>query len=144
MCRWLDIKHYYFIQKYEQHYEYKPSAIFHLIEPDIHQEVYGVPEYISALNSAWLNESATLFRRKYFENGQHAGYEMYITDPALNPEDINNICQAVKSSRGRGNFRNLFMYAPNGKKDGIQIIPLSELPQRMNFLTSKMLPVTIC
>lgn len=69
---------------------------------------------------------------------------MNITDPALNPEDINNICQAVKSSRGRGNFRNLFMYAPNSKKDGIQIIPLSELPQRMNSLTLKMLPVTIC
>jgi capsid portal protein len=38
--------------------------VFHLLEPDINQELYGMPEYLSALNSAWLNESATLFRRK--------------------------------------------------------------------------------
>lgn len=137
MRRGQDMAHYYFIQKYEQHHEYKPGTIFHLIEPDIHQEIYGVPEYISALNSAWLNESATLFRRKYFENGQHAGYVMYITDPAQNPEDVNNIRQAVKSTRGRGNFRNLFMYAPNGKKDGIQIIPLSEVTAKDEFFNIK-------
>lgn len=39
-------------------------------------------EHLSALNSAWLNESATLFRRKYDQNGAHAGYIMYVTDAA--------------------------------------------------------------
>jgi capsid portal protein len=32
--------------------------VFHLREDDVNQEVYGLPEYISALQSAWLNESA--------------------------------------------------------------------------------------
>jgi capsid portal protein len=47
---------------------------FHLLEPDINQEIYGLPEYLSALNSTWLNESATLLRRCYFDNGSHAGF----------------------------------------------------------------------
>ena len=34
-------------------------------------------------------------------------------------------------------FRNLFMYSPNGKKDGIQIIPLSEVAAKYEFLNIK-------
>lgn len=56
--------------------------MFHLQEPDINQELYGMLEYLSALNSAWQNESATLFRRKYYQNGEHAGNIMYVTDAA--------------------------------------------------------------
>ncbi|MEA7520319.1 translation initiation factor IF-2 associated domain-containing protein, partial [Salmonella enterica subsp. enterica serovar Virginia] len=40
---------------------------------------------------------------------------MYMTDAAQNQEDVNNIRQAMKSAKGPGNFRNLFMYSPNGK-----------------------------
>ncbi len=42
-------------------------------------------------------------------------------------------CEALKNSKGPGNFRNLFMYAPNGKKDGIQLIPVSEVTARDEF-----------
>jgi capsid portal protein len=31
------------------------------------------------------------------------------------------------------NFRNLFMYAPGGKKDGIQLIPISEVAAKDDF-----------
>lgn len=41
--------------------------------------------------------------------------------------------KAMKSSKGQGNFRNLFMYAPNGKKDGIQLIPISEVAVKDDF-----------
>ncbi|MCV5632196.1 hypothetical protein OFN23_28950, partial [Escherichia coli] len=47
------------------------------------------------------------------------------------------IRQAMKSAKGPGNFRNLFMYSPNGKKDGIQIIPLSEVAAKDEFLNIK-------
>lgn len=79
----------------------------------------------------------TLFRRKYYINGSHAGFIMYMTDAAQNQEDVNNIRQAMKSAKGPGNFRNLFMYSPNGKKDGIQIIPLSEVAAKDEFLNIK-------
>jgi len=36
-----------------------------------------------------------------------------------------------------GNFRNLFMYAPNGKKDGLQLMPISEVAAKDEFLNIK-------
>ena len=78
-----------------------------------------------------------VFRLKYYINGSHAGFIMYMTDAVLNQEDVNNIRQAMKSAKGPGNFRNLFMCSPNGKKDGIQIIPLSEVAAKDEFLNIK-------
>ncbi|MGM1233666.1 phage portal protein, partial [Escherichia coli] len=54
-----------------------------------------------------------------------------------NQEDVNNLRNAMKSAKGPGNFRNLFMYSPNGKKDGLQIIPLSEVAAKDEFLNIK-------
>ncbi|HHZ6457166.1 TPA: phage portal protein, partial [Escherichia coli] len=137
--RGVDLDTYWFVQygMTTQPYEFTKNSIFHLMEPDINQEIYGLPGYLSAIPSALLNESATLFRRKYYINGSHAGFIMYMTDAAQNQEDVNNIRQAMKSAKGPGNFRNLFMYSPNGKKDGIQIIPLSEVAAKDEFLNIK-------
>ena len=120
----------------EKHY-FANGAVFHLLEPDINQEIYGVPEYLAALNSAWLNESATLFRRKYYLNGSHAGFILYMTDTAHEEDDINNLRSALKASKGPGNFRNLFMYAPDGKKDGLQVIPIADVSARDEFFNIK-------
>ena len=120
-----------------QPYQFDEGGVFHLMEPDVNQELYGMPEYLSAIPSALLNESATLFRRKYYLNGSHAGFIMYMSDPAADQKDVDNIREALKKSKGPGNFRNLFMYSPNGKKDGIQIIPLSEVAAKDEFLNIK-------
>ncbi len=130
---------YWFVQygMTTQPYQFTKGSIFHLMEPDINQEIYGLPGYLSAIPSALLNESATLFRRKYYINGSHAGFIMYMTDAAQNQEDVNNLRNAMKSAKGPGNFRNLFMYSPNGKKDGLQIIPLSEVAAKDEFLNIK-------
>ena len=131
--RGIDLDTYWFVQysMTTQPYEFTKGSIFHLMEPDINQEIYGLPGYLSAIPSTLLNESATLFRRKYYINGSHAGFIMYMTDAAQ------NIRLAMKSAKGPGNFRNLFMYSPNGKKDGIQIIPLSEVAAKDEFLNIK-------
>ena len=129
-----DGKTYYFVNNsFDDPFEYQAKDICHLMSPDINQEVYGSPEYLSALNSVWLDESATLFRRKYYQNGSHAGYIMYVTDPSANTDDIANMRKALKNSRGPGNFRNLFLYSPSGKKDGIQIMPISEVSANDDF-----------
>ncbi|MBP1130864.1 PBSX family phage portal protein [Serratia sp. PL17] len=114
-----------------------PDSVFHLLEPDINQELYGMPEYLSALNSAWLHESATLFRRKYYQNGAHAGYIMYVTDAAQNNTDVEALRDAMSDSKGMGNFKNLFFYAPNGKPDGIKIVSLSEVATKDDFFNIK-------
>ncbi len=68
------------------------------MEPDLNQKIYGLPEYLSAIPSTLLNESATLFRRNYYINGSHVGFIMYITDAEQNQEDVNYICKAMKSA----------------------------------------------
>lgn len=128
---------YYFIYGWKQEHEFARGSIFQLMESDINQEVYGLPEYLSALQSAWLNESATLFRRKYYQNGSHAGFIMYMTDASHSQQDIDDLRKALRESKGPGNFRNIFIYAPNGKKDGIQLIPVSEVAARDEFFNIK-------
>ncbi|MBO9710656.1 MAG: phage portal protein [Caulobacter sp.] len=118
-------------------HEFERDSIVHIHEPDLDQEIYGIPEYLSALQSALLNESATLFRRRYYLNGSHAGFILYLNDAGMNEEDVDDLRQALKDSKGPGNFRNLFLYSPNGKKDGVQLIPVSEVAAKDEFLNIK-------
>ncbi|WP_433692092.1 phage portal protein [Herbaspirillum seropedicae] len=128
---------YFFVNGWRASYEFEPGSVWHLQAPDINQEVYGVPQYVSALQSAWLNESATLFRRRYYLNGSHAGFILYMTDTASNVNDVDKLREALRNSKGPGNFRNLFVYAPGGKKDGLQILPVSEIAAKDEFFNIK-------
>lgn len=94
--RGTDLDTYWFVNygHTTQPYEFGRGSVFHLAEPDINQEIYGLPESLSAIPSTLLNESATLFRRKYYLNGSHAGFIMYVTDAAQNQEDVNSMRNA--------------------------------------------------
>lgn len=131
--RGVDLDTYYQVQGWKDEHEFKLGSVCHLRVADINQEIYGLPEWLPALQSALLNESATLFRRKYYQNGSHAGFIMYMTDAAQNEDFVNDLRSAMKNSKGPGNFRNLFMYAPGGKKDGLQLIPISEVAAKDDF-----------
>lgn len=124
---------YFQVRGWRDEHEFRKDSICHLREADINQEIYGLPEWLSALQSALLNEAATLFRRKYYQNGSHAGFILYMTDAAQNEDFVTDLRDAMKSSKGPGNFRNLFMYAPGGKKEGIQLIPISEVAAKDDF-----------
>ncbi|WP_448178100.1 phage portal protein [Serratia marcescens] len=125
---------YWFVQSWAEPHQFEDGTIFHLLDPNINQEIYGVPEYLSSLNSIWLNEAATLFRRKYYLNGSHAGFILYMNDAAHKQEDIDNLRKALKESKGPANLRNLLMYAPDGKPDGLQLLPLAEVAAKYEFL----------
>ncbi|WP_398492631.1 phage portal protein [Variovorax sp.] len=135
--RGADLDTYFLVRGWKEEHEFRQGSVFHMREADINQEVYGLPEYLSALQSAWLNESATLFRRRYYNNGSHAGFILYVSDPAQQQEDVDAMRTALKESKGPGNFRNLFLYSPNGKKDGIQLIPVSEVAAKDEFFNIK-------
>jgi len=128
---------FWWVPGYKQEVAFRPGRVYQLTEADVTQEIYGLPEYLGALNSGFLNEEATLFRRRYFRNGSHAGFVFYLNEPTIANADADAIRQALKESKGVGNFKNLFIHAPNGKKDGVQIIPIAEVAAKDEFLGIK-------
>lgn len=132
-----DLDTFFFVQSWKEPHAFDKGAVFQLRQPDVHQEIYGLPEYLSALQSAWLNEAGTLFRRKYYANGSHAGYILYLTDALTDETQVDAIKEALRNSKGPGNFRNMFVYAPGGKKDGMNLIPISEVAAKDEFFNIK-------
>lgn len=120
-----------------QAHAFRPGTLRLITEPDVRQEIYGLPTYLAAIQSILLAENATLFRRRYYINGSHAGYILYLTDAAHTPEDIDRLREALKNAKGPGNFRNLFMYAPNGKADGLKVIPVADAMAKDEFVGIK-------
>jgi PBSX family phage portal protein len=112
--------------------EFRPNSVIQIMQPDINQELYGVPEYLSALQSALLNEAATLFRRKYYLNGSHAGFILHATGE-FSDGDVQAIRIALKQSKGPGNFKNLFVHQPGGKDGGIKILPIAQVGANDEF-----------
>lgn len=128
---------FWYVPSLRDPYEFPRNQVFHLLEPDVNQEIYGLPEYLAALNSTWLNEAATLFRRKYYLNGNHAGFILYLNGALQTQAEVDEVRKAMKNAKGPGNFKNLFVYSPNGKEKGIQVIPLSEISTKDDFSAIK-------
>jgi PBSX family phage portal protein len=118
-------------------HEFRPGSVHHLLEADPLQEIYGMPEYLSALQSGLLNEAATIFRRRYYLNGSHAGFILYVSEEGMLETDSNALRQALRASKGPGNFKNLFLHIPKGKKDGVQILPIGEVAAKDDFMNIK-------
>lgn len=133
MRRGVDLESFFMVRGWRDEHEFKPGTVYQLREADVDQEIYGMPEWLAALQSALLNESATLFRRKYYNNGSHAGFILYLTDAQSTDADVDKLREAMRQAKGPGNFRNLFVYSPNGKKDGLQLIPVSEVAAKDEF-----------
>lgn len=120
----------------EEH-AYAPGTIFQLQQPDVAQEIYGLPEWLSALQSGLLSENATLFRRRYYLNGAHAGFVFYVSEPLADQDTVDAIEKQLGSSKGVGNFKNMLVYIPKGKKDGIQIMPIADVTAKDEFSAVK-------
>lgn len=96
-----------------------------------------MPEYLSALSSAWLNWLATQLRRKYYQNDAHTGYIIYVTDAAQRSTDIESLRKAMRDSKGDQQFLRIFFYAQHGKPDRIEIVSLSEVATKDDFFSIK-------
>lgn len=118
-------------------HEFRKDSVFQLQQPDVAQEIYGIPEWLSALQSGLLNENATLFRRRYYLNGAHAGFVFYVSEPLADQETVETMKQRLQSAKGVGNFKNLFVNIPKGKKDGIQILPIADVTAKDEFSSIK-------
>ncbi|MGV6475005.1 phage portal protein [Azotobacter vinelandii] len=115
----------------ELHFE--ADEIEHVMDYDVEQDIYGVPDYLGGLHSLLLNESATLFRRRYYNNGAHAGFIFYTNDPDLTEADEERLRQQIESSKGVGNFRSMFVNIPGGNEKAIQLIPVGDIGHKDEF-----------
>lgn len=128
---------YYFLPSWRQEHEFAPGSVFHLVQEHPSQEIYGVPEFYGALQAGLLDEAATLFRAKYYKNGSHAGFILYNSEETITEASSDAIRDALRSAKGPGNFRNLYIHAPGGDADGIKVIPISEVAARDEFFNVK-------
>lgn len=113
--------------------EFQEDEIEHIMDYDVEQNLYGVPDYLGGMHALLLNESATLFRRRYYNNGAHAGFIFYTTDPNLSENDEKALKAQIGASKGVGNFRSLFVNIPNGAEKAIQIIPVGDIATKDEF-----------
>ncbi len=117
---------------------YRPEDVIWLAQYDPEQQVYGMPDYLGGLQSALLNQDATLFRRKYFLNGAaYMGFIFYATDPDMDDDTEQEMKEVIASSKGVGNFRSMFVNIPNGKPDGIKLIPVGDIATKDEFAAIK-------
>ena len=137
MRKGVDEGRFFFVPGWRQEHEFEKDHVFHLIQEHPTQEIYGVPEFFGALQAGLLGEAATLFRRRYYLNGSHAGFVFYLNDEGVSNQDADALRKALRDSKGPGNFKNLFIHSAKGKKDGVQIIPIAEVAAKDEFLNIK-------
>ena len=113
------------------------SDVVHIMQPNLRQEIYGMPYYLAAMDSVELNAAATRFRVRYYQNGSHAGFILYSTDSSIDEEGWANIKSQLRSAKGAGNFKNMVIRSPNGNPDGLKLIPISEVAAKDDFLNIK-------
>ena len=109
---------------------FEPGEVLQIKNYDVEQSIYGVPDYLGAIQSMLLNEDSTLFRRRYYRNGAHMGYVFYSSGSMLSEDDQQALKKAVEGSKGVGNFKNMFLHIPNGREKDIQILPVGDFSTR--------------
>ncbi|WP_421223194.1 phage portal protein [Aeromonas enteropelogenes] len=126
-----------YLQQGKPNLIYRPEDVIWLAQYDPEQQIYGMPDYLGGLQSALLNQDATLFRRKYFLNGAHMGFIFYATDPNMDDDTEEEMKEMIASSKGVGNFRSMFVNIPDGKPDGIKLIPVGDIATKDEFAAIK-------
>lgn len=131
--RGVNLEQFWDVQPGKDPVPYVPGSVCHIANPEINQEIYGLPEYLAVMMSVYLNSDATLFRRNYFINGSHAGKLIYVSDALANPKQIEDLKKALSGVNGKQAFKNVLVYSAGGKKDGIQVMPFSEITAKDDF-----------
>lgn len=122
---------------YGRDVDFPENEIFMIKEYDTSQQIYGVPDWLGGLQSALLNQEATMFRRKYFINGAHLGYILYTSATDIDEEYEEAFKKLIRDGKGGGNFKTAYVHLPGAGKDGIQIIPIGDISQKDEFLNIK-------
>lgn len=129
---------FWWVPTFQSAVEFAAGTVFHLLEQDLLQELYGLPDWLAALQAGLLNEAATIFRRRYYINGAHSGHILYVNEEKFAEADADALEEAMANAKGPGNFKSLFLHIPGGKEKGVQIIPVGEATAKDEFLNIKL------
>lgn len=116
-------------------YDRRDIIFFKMYDP--RQQVYGLPDYIGGIHSVLLNSEATIFRRRYYNNGAHMGFILYANDASMTQEVESEIKDKIEQSKGLGNFRNMFINIPNGDPEGVKLLSIGEVSAKDEFANVK-------
>lgn len=73
----------------------------------------------------------------YYDNGSHAGCIIYIGAAQVNRESMDSLKETLQGARGGGAFKNVLIHAPNGGKEGVQILPFQQITAKDEFMNVK-------
>lgn len=124
------------LQKNGSCVKFKPGEVIQIKEYDPRQGIYAIPQYYGGIQSALLNEDATLFRRRYFRNGAHMGFVFSMADASISEKDENALKKAISDSKGVGNFRSLYINNKARNADAeksIKIMPVGDISTKDEF-----------
>lgn len=116
-----------------QHQVFREGELLHWRDYDPEQNIYGIPDYLGSLQSSLLNENATLFRRRYYVNGNHAGFIFYTSDPDMDDDTAKDLQKKIQGSKGVGNFKSMYINIPKGREKSVQIIPIGDVSHKDDF-----------
>lgn len=128
---------YWYVEPGKEEHAFRRGTVCHILNPDINQEIYGMPEYIGALLSASLSHSADKFRTMYYNNGSHAGCIVYIGASQVDRESMEKLKKSLQESRGGGAFKNILIQANDGGKGSVQILPFQQITAKDEFMNVK-------
>ena len=129
-----DLDTYWFIQSGLDDHQFETGSVCHVINPDIHQEIYGMPEYFAGLLSANLAHSADKFRKLYYDNGSHAGCIVYVSSAVADGESLENLKKTLTDTRRGGAFKNILLSAPGDVEKAARVFAVNELTPVMEAM----------
>lgn len=94
---------------------FQPGEVIHIRKYSPESSIYGLPEYLGAIKSLLLNESATLFRNLFYRNGAHAGFILVTSGGDFDDEDVKALKERIEDTRGSGNFKSLYVDLPSAQ-----------------------------
>lgn len=115
---------------------FRANEIIYIKNYDVNQSIYGIPDYLGAIQSLLLNENATLFRRRYYINNAHMGYVFWMNDPNMDDDDEAELKKQIKANKGAGNFQSLFINQKSENAEAeksIKIIPVGDISTKDEF-----------
>lgn len=102
------------------------EKIWHWKNHSPDQDIYGIPEWIGAVQSILLSEDSALFARRFYKNGAHIG-NLIVTSGML-PKEEEILKKKLEDGKGVGNFKTAHLGLPSGDiSKSIALMPIGQI-----------------